>query len=703
MDKIIKPSRTAILSLLLAALTIVYFSVLYKMQIVDKRESYDITEGTTSTTTKIAAARGSILDTNGVLLVGDRTSYNVVISYKSQSTPNDTILSLVNAANQFGVNYVDTFPVTMSAPFAYTALSTNTQDSRLQSYLEHFKFDENITAPELISWMRDHYGIDYTVTGEEARLIIGVRYEVEIRSIVNTTDYIFASDVGTEFASYLKQLSLPYVSVVTSSVREYYTEYAAHLLGHLGYISSEDYQETYKALGYSLNDLVGQNGVEYAFEQYLRAKSGSVTTYTDENGAVVNEVVTTEAQAGDNIYLTIDIKLQEVAEKSLASAITSMNIEREENNTLYQQELETIEALGTDDEPTLKYQELAEGGAVVAIDVSSGSVLACASYPTFDLSNYSSEYSSLVSDPLNPLWNRATQGTYNPGSTFKMVTALAALKAGVISPTTLIEDEGIYTKYDTYQPKCWIYPGNHGLLNVVGALENSCNYFFYTISDEEDGVRIKPIADMAAEFGFGAKTGIEIGDVTGTIASREYKLEALNEGWWNADTLMAAIGQSYNYFTPIQIANYIATIANGGTHYSATLLKYITSSDYSEVVLENPPEVLNIIDDSAGYFSVLQQGMRAVAATGTASSYFKDYEISVAAKTGTTQSDTTSMNTGVFVCYAPADNPEIAVAVVVEKGGSGAALVTIAKDILSEYFGTENFSVSYYGDNSLVR
>ncbi len=706
MEKIIKPSRTAVLGLVLFILTAIYFSVLYKFQIIDKRENSSVTDGAKAVTVEISASRGALLDRNGVLLVSDRAGYNVVIDRSKlleQEDPNAVVAELINTANQFNITYTDTFPVTMSAPFAYTALSTDTQDNRLASYYEYFDLDSTMTAPELISWMRNHYEIDYTVTAEEARRIIGVRYELEIRAIVSTTDYVFATDVGTEFASYVKERSFPAVSVETTPVREYHTTYAAHILGNMGYMSGDDYQNIYKDLGYSLNDQIGLSGAESAFEKYLRGVDGEKTVYRDESGAVIGETVNSSPTAGNNVYLTIDIMLQKAAEDALASAITDMNTEREKNNELYAQEVLELETAGSTEEPTLNFQELAEGGAVVVIDVNSGDVLASASYPTFDPSSYSQNYQQLSSDPLKPIWNRATQGTYNPGSTFKLVTAFAALKAGNITTSTLIEDKGIYTKYETFQPRCWIYPGNHGFLNVVGAIENSCNYFFYSIADEEDGVGIDAIADAAAEFGLGAKTGIEIGEATGNIASSEYKREELGEGWWRADTLIAAIGQSYNMFTPIQMANYIAAIANGGTVYSTTLLKYAVSSDYSKIVTEESPKVLNTIEDENGYIPVLQQGMRAVAETGTAASYFANYEIPVAAKTGTTQSDTTSMNTGVFVCYAPADDPEIAVAVVVEKGGSGAALATIAKDVLTEYFQSSSISEPYYGDNSIIK
>jgi penicillin-binding protein 2 len=301
---------------------------------------------------------------------------------------------------------------------------------------------------------------------------------------------------------------------------------------------------------------------------------------------------------------------------------------------------------------------------------------------------------------LNPLLNRATYGTYSPGSTFKMVTAFTGIRTGTITQYTTIEDQGRYTKYEDYQPACWIYPGSHGQMTVVSAIENSCNYFFYWLGDV---LKNQDIADTATEFGLGCKTGIEVSERTGTVASATYKGENLNDQWYPADSLQAAIGQSYNLFTPIQIANYIATIANGGTHYDLHLLHSVRNYDYTESVYDQSPVAANIIDNSNGYLEILQQGMRAVAKTGTASAVFGSYPYSIAAKTGTVQLGQESTNNAVFVCYAPYDDPQIAIAVVVEKGGSGSDIMGVAEDILDYYFGSVSVDSSYVGENTLIK
>ena len=680
MDRSLRSSRITFLALILAALTALMVFSMYDLSAV-QAEEYLSKPGTASvaTTKTVEAARGAILDRNGTLLAADETVYSVKISRSAllkEDSPNDTVLSIVKAANRYGVKYTDTFPVTMSAPFQYVAKPTKLQSSRLETYLDYFGLKPDITAPELISWLRDHYKINYTVTAEDARLIIGVRYELEMRVLVNTTEYVFAENVSTDFLTFVKTGRLPSVSVTTGYRRVYYTDSAKHILGSVGPIYAEEY-EARKGEGYTLTSIIGKSGVEYAFEDYLRGRPGKVTVYSDRNGAVIDEIVRSQAKAGGNVYLSIDIGLTQVAEASLSATIASINEARiaEAERRYFDGETDTY-----------KSPELAEGGAVVVVDVNSGKVLAMASYPDYSVST----------------WNRATQGTYEPGSTFKMVTAWAGLNNNYISPETTIRDEGIYTKYEDlgYAPRCWVYPSNHGNVNVVKAIENSCNYFFYWLSDR---MGITPISEAAKQFGFGSPTGIEIGEKTGILASREYKREVLNEGWWNADTLQASIGQSYNQFTPVQIASYVATIANGGTHYKTSVLNYVTSSDYSDILIDKAPEIWNVIDDPGGYFPVIRRGMRAVVTTGTAAAMFKGFSVPIAAKTGTVQSDNAAMTTGVFVCYAPATNPEIAIAVVVEKGGSGSGLTQVARDIITEYFSASSVSETLGIENAVQR
>ena len=701
MDKFIKPSRIIALALAMAILLSVYALTLYRIQALDSQALLDDAPELTATNSTVYAARGSMLDRNGVLLASDRTVYDVKIDRNQllkAEEPNSIILTLIGVCAKYGVKYNDPFPVTTAAPFEYYVDATNTQKSWLRSYFKYFTNslgiedteDPQVPATDLISWMRDHYKIPYTATAEDARKIIGVRYGLEMQ-VINYSDYVFAADVSDKLVSYLSEQNLPCVAIVTRSEREYHTPYASHLIGYIGAMSTDEYNNKYKALGYPFNARIGKVGAEAAFEEYLHGTDGEITTYRDPSGAVTDVEVKKEAQAGSNVYLTIDIQLQQVAENALASTIAQMNMDREAEAR------EKAEKEGT----VYEEPDYATGGAAVMLDVKTGEVLALASYPTFDLNTFYDQYTALNNDPLKPLVNRATQGTYNPGSTFKMVTAYAALSNHTISTRTTIHDDSKFTKYPDYQPRCWISPGSHGTINVVQALEKSCNYFFYTVADN---MGITKIADTAKLFGFGDHTGIEIGDSTGTVASIESKRELQDEGWWDADTLIACIGQGLNLFTPIQIANYVATIANGGTRYFTTVLRNITSYDYSDVIMRRAPQVAGVIDDPEGYIPVLQQGMKAVAKTGTAANALSNYPIPVAAKTGTVQSDTSKINDGVFVCYAPANDPQIAISVVVQKGGSGAALITIAKDLMDAYFAdTASTDVSAPTDNSLLK
>lgn len=664
------------LLVVVAIILTIYGSALYDLQVIKGEEYREAAHSSIDTMTYITGSRGDILDRNGVVLVSSVPVYNVTVTRLqliNSPDPNGTLLKLVNAAIEYGIEYEDTLPISDDPTFTYDEDMADWQRGDLETYFEYFGLDKNISASDLIVWLKDHYGIDYTVSLPDARKIIGIRYELEMRVIVSGAEYIFAEDVDREFVSVIEEQNFPGVNIQTEEKREYSTSCAAHLLGFTGKMTAEEYEE-YSELGYPMNAEVGKDGVELAFEEYLHGEDGTAVVTTTEEGEVSGIAVTEEPKAGNNVYLTIDIGMQEVAENAIADTIKEINATRTEE------------------------QDQADAGAIVAIDPRNGEVLACASYPTYDISTFQENYDKLSKDETNPLFNRATMGTYSPGSTFKMVTSYAGLESGEFGRWTPITDEGIFTKYSDLSFKCWVYPENHGTIDMVGALENSCNYYFYTVGDT---IGMDAITETAEMFGFGSETGIEIPETVGTVASAEFKETVIGEGWWAGDTLQAAIGQSYNLFTPIQLAAYTASIANGGTLYNTTLLKNVVSYDYLNVEYDNEPTVKNTIDNSQGYVDVLQEGMRAVAAYGTASSIFEGYEVDVAAKTGTVQSESSSINSGVFVCYAPADDPEIAIAVVIEHGGSGSAIISAAKDLMDYYFTGETTN-SVISDNTIL-
>lgn len=688
MQKYYKPSRVAVIFVIMVMLVALYMTTLYKLQIFDTSADQNayLARDTSTQAVTLTADRGDILDRNGVVLVSTRPAYNVTLSRDillDRDDFNQIILELVHTAIDNDVPYNDSFPVTIGAPFAYLIDMTDSQKANLEEYLKFFKYfdmDANISASDLIVKMKEHYKIDYTTSIADARLIIGVRYEMELRVIKSMNPYIFANDVSADFLTLIKSKHKPGINIETSAKREYHTTYAAHLLGYTGLMNSEEYQEKYKALNYSFNSVVGKDGAEKAFEEYLHGTDGSQVIITSDNGTVMDVKTVKEPVPGENVFLSIDIGLQTVCEDSLAAKIELINADRLDVDRV-------------------------TGGAVVVTDVNTGEVLASCSYPRYDLSNFLENYTDLANNKSRPLFNRALQGTYLPGSTFKMVTALAGLREGVITASTQINDTGVFMKYAdvNFKPRCWIYNQTghgHGMENVVTALRDSCNFFFYTVGDNTG---LAGINQAATDFGLGSKTGIQLPDAAGILADREWKLANMGEGWRSGDTVTTAIGQGYNAFTPVQLANYVATIANGGTHYSLTILNSIRSADFSTVVQKPAPTVLGTVNETS-YLKLLQQGMQEVAAAGgTASAVFKDFPIKVAAKTGTVQTGGTDakLNNGVFVCYAPADNPQIAIALVVEKGTSGATIMQIAKDIMEYYF-HGNVEIGVAADNTIL-
>ncbi len=514
----------------------------------------------------------------------------------------------------------------------------------------------------------------------DARALAGVLYELALRSReITWNPYIFAQEVDIDFISQVKENSLSGVVIEATTVREYHTQYAAHLLGRVAAMSPEEW-EYYKTLDedgdgkadYQMDDTVGKDGVEKAFESYLRGTSGVRTLERNTNGKIVSETWQSEPEPGDNVVLTIDIDLQKKVEDTLAQSL-----------------------------PNLESKEV-EGAACVVLDVHSGEVLASASYPTYSLATFSQDWAENSSNPLNPLVNRALSGLYPPGSTFKMITAIAALETDVITPKTKIRDEGIYTYWPSPQPMCWYYRqyrAKHGLIDVSEAIEVSCNYFFYDVGRR---VGIDTLLDYATRFGLGQKTGIELSEQAGGVGSPE-RSEALGQKWYEGNILNVAIGQDNTQVTPIQLANYIATLVNGGTRYSTHLLKQVKSNDFFQILYTYEPQVADTIDIQAENLEAVKAGMLALTTDGSVARYFKDLPVQVGAKTGSAQVSAQTESNAVFVCFAPYDDPEIAMAIAVEHGGSGSELGAMAAEILSYYFSVQETREEVLTENTLVR
>ena len=478
--------------------------------------------------------------------------------------------------------------------------------------------------------------------------------------------YVLAEDIDAELISLLNDGDYAGAKITPSSVREYETTYGAHILGYLGKINDSAEKEALGE-GYNWNDYVGKDGVEAAFESHLKGTDGTRVVSLNEDGKITGEYYSKEPVPGNTVELTIDLDLQQAAEDALAATITRMT--------------------GEDGDET-------RGGAVAVVQVGTGEVLALASYPTYDLSTFrqSSIYAALYNDPARPFTNRATNGTYVPGSTIKPLTAVAALEKGIITPTQEI-----------YSPSRWVYPndpthsgancagGNHGLINVTEAITKSCNYFF-----AEMGYRMgmDTFREYLQAFGLGEHTGIEIGDYAGTLPSNEAGHD---------QTPWATFGQANQLYSPLQLANYIATLASGGQHCKAHLLKAVKSYDNTEVLAVGDTAPTNVVSMQDSTLEAVKKGMLGYTQPGgSVYNAFRNCVVTAGAKTGTSELGGNQTENGVFVCFAPYDDPEIAVAIVIEHATWGSNLATTGVDILNAYFTADETGSAVTGENQLL-
>ena len=717
--------RTLIISILLALLLIGFVMVLYHLQIVKGDEYRAASTVKIANTVTVEAARGELLDRYGRSLVGNRATYEITLNSSlmgAEAQRNANLLELITICRENDLEWTDTLPISKDAPFTYTdenaLVYTNSEGkvkfSYLGALLDTLPLGEKIlpnrwssddlaaassvkalgegpTAEEVIAGLRQYFLIDESLSDADARALIGVLYELNLRSRdVKQTEYIFAQDVNIDVISAVKERSLTGINISATTVRQYNTTSAAHLLGRVGPIQTENW-ETYKAKGYNMNDSVGIDGLEYAFEDYLRGKSGTLIQEMNTSGKVVSENwmvdgetgETMEPEPGNHVMLTLDLRLQEKVEEVLAN---------------------TIESLA----------DTKEKGAIVVQSVNDGGVLAMASYPTYDLSTvYSSNeaYQQALNDPRKPFVNRATSEIYYPGSTFKPLVAIAALEEGLVTPTEKIQDTGYlqlpeeeHYPYGDYHPQCWIYRqyrGMHGWENMADALRDSCNIYFYTMGHR---LGIEKIDEYAAMFGLGQKTGLELGEAEGYVAGPETS-KMLNQEWYGGNLLSAAIGQENTKITLIQLSNYIATLVNGGNRYQTHLLKTVKSSDFSETVYEYEAQPVEKLDLNPEWVEAVKYGMWEVAndPESTVDQYLNNLAVEVGAKTGSAQVSADQNANAVFVLFAPYDDPEIVISMVVEGGASGANLASAAGEIVNYYFGSEHTMESIGTENTLIR
>lgn len=713
MKKLVSSGRLFAFGVLVAALITLCVVTLYKLQIIEGAAYYEQSVNSDPTEESVTAARGNILDRYGRVLVSNRECYNLKISdtrlfSDEVEDPNAVILEMINMVEAAGETYIDDLPITKEPPFEYTDM-TALQRTLLTAYLDSKGLDEDTTAVELMSYFRTRYDIANSYNAEEMRKIASVRYALNVRYSINTNPYVFVEDASIDLISDLMGVVGNVVEVETSYVREYNTQYAAHILGYVQAMSEEDmekYRPQDENSGYDYDTKVGRDGVEYTFEDWLHGTNGTARVTRTASGTITSTVYTEDPVPGNHVYLTIDIQLQEAVERILETGIYELQLKRDEDNAKYTMEGKLDEV-----------REDIQGGAIVVVDVKTGEPLAIASYPTFDLSSIIEDYSDLLEAENNPLFNRALNGAYEPGSTFKPCTAIAGLTENIINTETQIECTGLFTKYadQGYAPACWIYTQTdgqltHGYDNVTEAIKDSCNVFFYTVADN---LGIRKLMEYAKNFGLGESTGIELSETTGNMANPDNHLNYDVDSWVDGDTVQAGIGQSDSMFTPLQLAEYCAAIANGGTRHSAAILKSVRSYDYSRQLYQKETEVLSTVDSADYNWAAVQRGMYLMANDITSSSSTVYYALSnysyngvslpVAAKTGTSQLGEDKTNNAIFMCYAPFDDPEIAIAIVVERGQSGANLSKMARNVLDAYFSLGTLNTTAEREYSLLK
>ncbi len=702
-NRLVKPSRVAGLIILILLLLTVYLVALYKLQIIEGEANYNRSSELTNSERIVTAARGNIYDRYGRTLVSNEETYNLKIDTDklfANEDPNSVILELVHMVQGYGDEYTDDLPITMTPPFEYDPDMTAIQRTMLDAYYVRQEIDPNSTAVELMSYLRTRYNIDNSYSAEEMRIIAGVRYSINVRYAVNTADYVFVEDASMKLISSIMENKLVGIEVERAYSRKYGTEYAAHILGYTGLMTQEEY-EKYSLLNYSTDAMVGKDGVEYAFENYLHGKDGKVIETRNSAGTVLATVYEEEPEPGNHVYLTIDSVLQEQTERILANGVS-----------ILKQNIAQKRAEGTArGDYNVDLKDEITGAAAVVVNVKTGEPLAMASWPTYNVATILEDYQDLLEAENAPLFNRPLMGTYAPGSTFKPCTAIAALTMGIVNTEDKIKCEGVYTRYaaEGYAPECWIWNSTkdhltHPEENVTTeAIRDSCNYYFYSIGNF---LGVDDLGRFAADFGLGEYSGIELVEAKGNMSNQANHMDYAGPEWRIGDTLQAAIGQSDSVFTPIQMAEYCATVANSGTRYSASILKSIRNFDYSEKLYDREPTVMSTVESAEYNWAAVHEGMWQVL-----NDYINEKNVNVwvdcpwrvAGKTGTAQKGEGIQNDGIFMCYAPYKDPEVAIFVVVERGGAGADVQFIARHIMDAYITIMGYSDTSETEMTLLK
>ena len=712
-------TRFRVMAAMALAVLAIYLVVLFNTQVVHHEEYLAKSIQTITRMENVEASRGIITDRSGRTLVTNQSTYSLTFDaslLKPGENQNDAILRLVTLCRDQGVAWEDNLPLSLDGAAHFTVDTlTDTQKSRFFSYLRDLKptrellaayvrqhpellkppkegetaldpatakdtellkqtnsaaltnsllLNAGVTPAKLFDWMREDMKLSDNYSDSDARLILGVRYELKLRKLgANNNAYVLAQNVDVAFCSLISDGQFQGAKIIRSSARQYATTYATHILGTVGRIP--DYTDEWKDRGYLMDDTVGLSGAEAAFEDYLRGTDGKRMISVNSDGKITGEYYSVEPRSGYTVELTVDLKLQQAVEDTLAAKVAQLN---------------------------QKDHLDSRGAAAAVVKVGTGEILALASCPSYDLSTWRKDFAELRDDPAKPLTNRAASSAYAPGSTLKPATAVAALESGATTPSETLFDTG-YWKYPSTTWNggtwCWKHSG-HGKVNATTAITNSCNYYF-----AEMGYRmgLDTLNEYYSALGLGEPTGIEIGEKTGRQATNE---GGSNQAPW------AAYGQADQLYTPLQLANYIATLVSGGQHCPAHLLKSVKSYDNSEIIATGDTTPLNTLNISDSTLQAVKKGMYGYTQPGgMVYSYFKDCIVSAGAKTGTAQLGGGLKNNGVFVAFAPYDDPEIAIALVLEKGDAGAALATTAVDIINAYFDRED-TASILPENQLI-
>lgn len=655
-----KRGRLIAVGVVFAAVMAIYAALVLYMQTARSESYRAAAQARVTHTLTLDAPRGNIYDRNGEPLVVSRERYAVRID-RSVCRGEDfvrAVCRLTDILEQTGDLPSDSLPVSFSQPFAFTETNYLLPGSDTCALKEELGLGVYARPEEVISALLG--GGEAALAPAQRRALAGAYYEIEKRDMSSVDPYVFASGVSMEAVVRIEESGAPEgVETVVQARREYVQPgLAAHVLGRVGDISAAAY-DSLKGQGYAMDDSIGVSGVESVYESWLRGQKGERIIKTDARGNLTQVWDRRQVVPGNDLYLTLDLHLQQTAEQALARRIGQISSDAAKNG-----------GAGAD----------AAAGAIVALDVATGDVLAMASYPSFRQSDFESRYLLLLSDGRAPLLNRAIGGAYEPGSTFKPVTAAAAVSAGTLDPAALYVCSGRYDYFSSYRPTC--YQGRaHGALDLSQALMQSCNCYFFEAGRLAGA---DAVAQTARRYGFGAKTGVDLpGEVAGAVADPAAR-EADGGVWTGGDTIQAAIGQSETMATPLQLAVYAAALASDGVRYVPHVGYKVTDTE-GGVLYRRRVEVADRAAIDADAARQIREGMKQVALYGAGAPYFSDFPIEVAAKTGTAEVPGGSANS-VMILYAPAEDPQIAVAAVIEHGGLGHYSFPMAVDVLRAYF-----------------